>query len=303
MYGRPTLSRPVTQLLSRSDVELVVVSRRPDWPDPGRRAALVVPAVRVGPAGGASVEGPECEDPEWLTAWQVAGAAAATAIDLFLDQEAEAGRLTGPLIAREVAAASQVGDVLFVGSSNPIRDLDLAAGPFEPDVRVLANRGLAGIDGTLSTASGVALALAAGSARGQVRCLVGDLTFLHDIGGLLVGPLEERVQLQVVVLDDGGGGIFGLLEHGVRAGFGPGQRAIFERVFATPQQADLAALCAGCAVSYQSVDDVAGLRKALVVPPTGTSVIHVRVDRAAHRDVADRLKTAVEAVLGGLGIA
>jgi 2-succinyl-5-enolpyruvyl-6-hydroxy-3-cyclohexene-1-carboxylate synthase len=307
VFGRPTLSRPVTRLLSRSDLDVVVVSRRPDWNDAGRRATLVVPAVSVAAAG--SLE-PAQAEPAWTQAWRVAGIAASSAIDALLDEEAAAGRLTGPLIAREVAAATGPGDVLFAGSSNPIRDLDLAAAAFDPAARVLANRGLAGIDGTLSSASGVALAASDGaltalgdapaasggaptaSGGAWVRCLVGDLTFLHDVGGLLVGPLEEQVPLQIVVVDDNGGGIFSLLEHGTRVDLGPLQSAHFERVFATPQRADLGALCAGFGVEHNLAGDLAALRKALADPPPGTSVIQVRVDRTAHRDLADRLRAA-----------
>jgi 2-succinyl-5-enolpyruvyl-6-hydroxy-3-cyclohexene-1-carboxylate synthase len=286
VYGRPTLSRPVTRLLARDDVESVVVSVRPDWTDAARRACLVVPAVRVEPDAAAG---------RWLAAWQAAGGQAATAIDRLLDHEATTGRLTGPIVAREVAAATRSEDSLVVGSSNPIRDLDLTAGPFGSAARVLANRGLAGIDGTLSTASGVALSQTAG----QVRCLVGDLTFLHDVGGLLVGALERRPDLQIVVVDDGGGGIFGLLEHGDRAQHGPEQSAIFERVFGTPQIADLAALCAGFGVEHHLVDDVDALRKALADPPPGSSIIQVRIDRAAHRDLADRLRTEAHTAVEG----
>jgi len=289
VFGRPTLSRPVSRLLARPEVDVVVVSRRPDWTDAARRARLVVPAVEVDP--GVAVD-PAGSEPAWFDRWQSAGLAAAAAIDARLDHEAAAGRLTGPLVAREVAAATGPGDVLFAGSSNPIRDLDLAAGPLPPTARVLANRGLAGIDGTLSTASGVALA--ASTSRGQVRCLVGDLTFLHDLGGLLVGPLEEPVDLQIVVLDDAGGGIFALLEHGARAARGERENDDFERVFVTPQQVDLGAICVGYGVEHQLVDDVSGLRKALADPPPGTSVIQVKVDRATHRDLAESLKAAVQ---------
>jgi 2-succinyl-5-enolpyruvyl-6-hydroxy-3-cyclohexene-1-carboxylate synthase len=337
VFGRPTLSRPVSRLLARPNLDVVVVSRRPDWSDAGRRATLVVPAVSV---AGASADPPEA-DRAWADAWRVAGNAASSAIDALLDAEATAGRLTGPLIAREVAAATGPGDVLFAGSSNPIRDLDLAAAPVAPDARVLANRGLAGIDGTLSSASGVALSLADASgvdvdavaaggagaggadacgvaARGAdaggvaasgaqvsgvaaggglVRCLVGDLTFLHDVGALLVGPLEERPRLQVVVVDDDGGGIFSLLEHGARAELGTLQSAHFERAFATPQRVDLAALCAGYRVAHQIVASVGELRKALVDPLPGMSVIQIRVDRSAHRALADRLRVAALAAL------
>jgi 2-succinyl-5-enolpyruvyl-6-hydroxy-3-cyclohexene-1-carboxylate synthase len=322
VFGRPTLSRPVTRLLARDDVELVVVSRRPDWTDAARRASVVVPAVRIQPGSSGHLAAPgsvgaEDEAAEWLAAWQNAGAAAASAIDRVLEEEAAAGRLSGPMVAREVAATTRAGDALFVGSSNPIRDLDLTAPAFPASSMVLANRGLAGIDGTLSTASGLALALAfdsevggeldgdlggqagggAGGQAGRVRCLVGDLTFLHDVGGLLVGRLEERPNLQVVVVDDDGGGIFGLLEHGDLGRLGPERQARFERIFGTPQNADLAALCAGYDVGHHLVDDVEHLRKALADPPPGTSVIQVRVDRAGQRVLADRLSAAALAAV------
>jgi 2-succinyl-5-enolpyruvyl-6-hydroxy-3-cyclohexene-1-carboxylate synthase len=92
------------------------------------------------------------------------------------------------------------------------------------------------------------------------------------------------------VLDDDGGGIFALLEHGARATLGEKEKADFERVFVTPQKVDLAALCAGYRVGHEVVDDRAGLVKALADPPPGTSVIQVKVDRTAHRGLADALK-------------
>jgi 2-succinyl-5-enolpyruvyl-6-hydroxy-3-cyclohexene-1-carboxylate synthase len=126
----------------------------------------------------------------------------------------------------------------------------------------------------------------------RVRCLVGDLTFLHDLRGLLVGPLEERVPLQIVVVDDDGGGIFSVLEHGAVADLGDRENAHFERIFATPQGADLGALCAGYGVEHQIVDDVPGLRKALATPPAGTSVIQIPVRRSGLRDLSARLAAA-----------
>jgi 2-succinyl-5-enolpyruvyl-6-hydroxy-3-cyclohexene-1-carboxylate synthase len=275
VLGRPTLSRPVAALLARDGVEVVVVPPRPAWTDAAGHAARVVAAVAAGPGAG---DGP------WLAAWRAAGPAATSAIDGVLDAEAADGRLTGPFVAREVAAAASPG-VLVAGSSNPVRDLDLAAHP--GDGAVLANRGLAGIDGTVSTASGAALALG-----GPVRCLVGDLTFLHDAGGLLVGPGERRPDLQVVVVDDGGGGIFGLLEHGERALRGAAEAAVFERVFGTPHGAALEPLCEAYGVGYAAAPDAETLRKALASPPPGTSVVHVRVAREAHRDLARQLRQA-----------
>jgi 2-succinyl-5-enolpyruvyl-6-hydroxy-3-cyclohexene-1-carboxylate synthase len=227
----------------------------------------------------------------WLERWRTADREASSAIRSTLDEMAAAGRLTGPLVAREIAAATTGADVLVTGSSNPVRDLDLAAGPFPGSATVLANRGLAGIDGLVSTASGVALARP--RSAGQVRLFVGDLTFLHDAGGLLTGTLERRPDLQIVVLDDGGGGIFGLLEQGPLARRNPHQRQVFERVFGTPQQADLAALCAGYGVAHQFADDLDTLRKTLAQPPSGVCVVQVRVDRATESDLAARLAEAV----------
>jgi 2-succinyl-5-enolpyruvyl-6-hydroxy-3-cyclohexene-1-carboxylate synthase len=307
VFGRPTLSRPVSRLLARADIEVIVVSARPDWSDAAGRAALVVPAarsVREHPdAPPTRAARPEWLD--WLDRWLAAGRAVTAAVDAVLDAEEAAGRLTGPLLAREVAAALGPGDVLVAGSSNAIRDLDLAAHPFaEPAsaleaAAVLANRGLAGIDGTLSTACGVALGRAADGRPLPVRVLVGDLTFLHDASGLLSGPAERRPQVQVVLLDDAGGGIFALLEPGARAARGPADAAVFDRVFATPSGADLPALCTAVGAAYAEVGDLTTLRKELGQPAAGVSVLHVRLDRRLHRGLADRIAVEVGAALDG----
>lgn len=211
--------------------------------------------------------------------------------------------LTGPAVAVAVADAtgpwggsgsgsrSVAVDVLVVGSSNPVRDLDLVA-QWDESPLVLANRGLAGIDGTVSTAAGVALSLGH-----PVRVLVGDLTFLHDVGGLLVGPLERRPDLQIVVANDGGGSIFAGLEHGE-----PQYAGVFERVFGTPHGADLAALCAGYGVGHASVTDVEALLAALAEPVRGISVVEARVDRSGRRALAARLaESAAQVVVEVLG--
>jgi len=290
VLGRPTLSRPVTSLLARDDVEVVVVAPLgADWPDASRSAVQVlaeVPARLLGRSSGEA--GPVSG--AWLDAWVAAGSAALAALDGVLDPEAlatpsRAGtRVTGPLLARAVARAMSEGDVLVVGSSNPVRDLDLV-GTWDAPPLVLANRGLAGIDGTLSTAIGVALALPAR----RVRALVGDLTFLHDVGGLLRGSLEAAADLQIVVANDDGGSIFATLEHGA-----PERADVFERVFATPHGADLSALCAAYGVRHTRVGDVDGLAPALAAPGPGVSVVEVRVDRTGRRALMARIAEAVD---------
>jgi len=280
VLGRPTLSRPVARLLGRPDVEVVQVTRYAADPGPDRPGRRVLGrAVPGGPAGD--------EQQRWLTAWQQAGAAAADAVE-----EALGDALTGPAAAREVAAATGPGELLVVAASNAVRDLDLAGRPWDAAgaPRVLANRGLSGIDGTLSTATGAALAAGA-----PARVLTGDLAFVHDLGGLALGPGEPEPRLQVVVLNDDGGGIFGLLEHGE-----PRFAAVFERVFGTPLDADLGALCRGLRVPHTRVDDVAGLRAALADPPTGRSVLEVPVDRAGLRDLHARVRSALARAVASL---
>lgn len=272
VLGRPTLSRPVTRLLARPDVEVVQVLRHPDDPGPER-------AVRrmLGP-----VVAERCDD-GWLPEWLAAGSAAADAMDAVLGTS-----LSGPVVAREVAAATAPADVLVLAASNAVRDLDLAGRPWSSARAVVANRGLSGIDGTLSTATGVALATGA-----RTRALVGDLAFLHDLGGLLLGPAEPEAQLQVVVLNDDGGGIFGLLEHGEARFAG-----VFERVFGTPHGADVASLCAGLGVPHRRAGDAGALRAALADPPPGRSVLEVRADRAGLRRLHEDIRRAVGLAVG-----
>jgi 2-succinyl-5-enolpyruvyl-6-hydroxy-3-cyclohexene-1-carboxylate synthase len=302
VLGRPTLSRPVQALLARDDVEVLVIAPRGDtWPDAARRASTVladVPPRLIGERDGVAVT-PVARPGEWLERWRAAGTAAARAVDGAIDAAPRGRRsrsgpkVTGPQLAREVARWSRPDDVLVLGSSNPVRDLDLVATWPDGAPLVLANRGLAGIDGTVSTAMGVALAVRSAGRSGHVRALLGDLTFLHDVGGLLRGPLEPEPDLQLLVANDDGGSIFATLEHGA-----PEHAAVFERVFGTPHGADLGALCAGYGVRHQLVRDTEELAVALATPGPGTSVVEVRVDRSRRRALHDRIAAAVRDAVG-----
>lgn len=285
VLGRPTLSRPVQALLARRDVRSIAVTRRGSaQPEAGRGATHLLADV---PSW--LLDGDAAADNPWLTRWQAAGTAALRAVREVLDDPAGqdgAAPITGPALAVEVAAATGADDVLVLGASNPIRDLDLVAAWDAPPL-VMANRGLSGIDGSTSTAAGVALGLGR-----PVRAYLGDLTFLHDVGGLLVGPLERRPDLQIVVANDDGGSVFATLEHGE-----PAHAAVFERVFSTPHGADLGALCAGYGIGHLRVTDVAALREALAQPVDGLSVLEVRIDRSGRRDLHARLAAAVTAAV------
>jgi len=290
VLGRPTLSRQVQRLLADPQVEVIVVAPRGGtWPDAARNAAEVLLDVPAGLRRAGSPEG-------WTQAWHAADAAARHVVAELFDvapgapgarRSRSASRVSGPALAWAVARASGPGDALVVGSSSPARDLDLVATWDAPPL-VLANRGLAGIDGLVSTATGVALGLP----DRVVRAYLGDLAFLHDVGGLLVGPAEPPAALQLVVANDDGGSIFATLEPGRVA-----DPATFERVFATPHGADLAALCAGFGVRHTRVTDVEGLAPALAAPGPGVSVVEVRVDRAGRQALADRIGARVAAAV------
>lgn len=286
VFGRPTLSRPVAALLARPDVERVMYLPAPvAWFEPGRRPERPVPTL----AELSDVAGHGA--PGWLSRWQTTGDAAAAAIRTLLDED---GPLTGLQVAEAVWNTSDGN--LVLGSSNPIRDVDLMASPDRHPLEVYANRGLAGIDGTISTATGIALASGV-----PTRVLVGDLTFLHDAGGLLLGVGEREPDLQIVVLNDSGGGIFSLLEHG-RLGETEEYRDTVERLFGTPHTADLSALAAGYGVPHCVVATPEELDAALAPPPRGRSIVEVRTSRAGLRELHALLREGVrQAVVSEAG--
>ena len=260
VLGRPTLHRAVSRLMADPDVDLVVLDAGPRSPNPTGSAAELADSVLTGWG----------VDEAWTARTGDADARARAAVDLRLDQHLADCGPTGLHVARAVARGAAPGDRLVVGASNAIRDLSLV-GPLDPDVTVYANRGASGIDGTVSTAVGVALA-----SSGRTVALLGDLTFLHDVVGLCTGPLESRPEdLTIVVADDDGGGIFALLEQG-----DPRFATDFDRVFGTPHGADLAALCAGFGAEFADVD-LPGLESLLADrAPAGLRVVRVATSRA-----------------------
>ena len=264
VVGRVTLSRAVGALLRRPGVRVEVVSEGAQWPDPSHVAAAVHPAsvVALATAGDPAVRG------EWAEQWQAAGCALTKAV-----AAQQFPWSTGLAVADVVATGLPTDALLVVGSSNPVRDLDLAAaGPVAGEV--LANRGLAGIDGVVSTAVGAALAQPGRPAY----ALLGDLTLLHDANGLLVGPEEPVPDLTLVVVNDDGGGIFTTLEHGA-----PERAADFERVFGTPTGTDLEALCGAHGIRHTLAPTRTAFTDAFEERPDGLHVVEVRVDRATHR--------------------
>jgi 2-succinyl-5-enolpyruvyl-6-hydroxy-3-cyclohexene-1-carboxylate synthase len=267
VVGSPTLSRPVQQLLARDGLDVVVRRPRGVWADRPH------PVTREHD-GRFEVSAPD--DPAWLQEWCAADQEMSHRVDALIADQPE---LTPYDVAAVVNAAVPAGGLLHVGASNPIRDLDLMAKPYPVGERrlVIANRGLAGIDGTLSTAIGAVLGRPHTT---RAIAYVGDVTFLHDLTGLVIGPTEVRPDLTIVVANDDGGSIFATLEQGA-----PEHAARFDKLFGTPHGADLAGLCSALRIPHWRVHDRAELTHALANPNGGIEVVEATIRRDNRRDL------------------
>jgi 2-succinyl-5-enolpyruvyl-6-hydroxy-3-cyclohexene-1-carboxylate synthase len=269
MLGRPTLHRPVSSLLADPSVPVFALTTGPRWPDvSGNSQATGTRAVTTGEPNAA-----------WLHRCAEVNRHAIEAVR----SQLEAHPLTTGLhVAAAVADATRPGDQLVLGASNPVRDAALV-GLRTNDVKVRSNRGVAGIDGTVSTAIGAALAH-----DGRTIALIGDLTFVHDSSGLLIGPTEPTPRnLTIVVSNDNGGGIFELLEQG-----DPRFSDVSSRIFGTPHDVDVGALCRAYHVESRQieVDELVG---ALDEPFEGMRVLEVKADRSSLRALHASIKAAL----------
>lgn len=265
VLGHPSLSRSINALLGRDDLDITVLTERARWADVSGRARRVVPidgahhepddAVARQAARLAARLGLESAHAAWTDSWRRAVA----------DLPEPARSSSADALARAVWEAGQApgAPTLLLGSSMTVRRLDRLAQPGAAAPKAVANRGLAGIDGTIAT--GIGLWMASGE---PVRAVMGDLTFLHDAMSLNRGLREEEADLQVIVVDDGGGAIFSQLEY---ARTTPSAR--FERLFTTAQRADIAALAAALGARVHVPNDVAALRRLLAEPVDGMSVV------------------------------
>ncbi|OKL53952.1 2-succinyl-5-enolpyruvyl-6-hydroxy-3-cyclohexene-1-carboxylic-acid synthase [Bowdeniella nasicola] len=263
--GHPTLTRPATSLISRTDIPVVVLAPH------GKPTDLTGGTARILSVARTAADDSRAEPPPvsaWLRSWHDAEAA--------LPEPAPTALQAAALAVWRACATA--GLDLLIGSSSTIRALDalVLTGQRSPGFRTWANRGLAGIDGTIATGWG----LARGLAR-PVRIVLGDLTYLHDVSALLRGAAEADVDLQVIVLDDRGGSIFDGLEHGTLAATSPAAHDRFTRYFLTPQAADITAIAAGFGATTHSLavtpDDDRALAELLAAPVRGRSVVHVDV--------------------------
>jgi 2-succinyl-5-enolpyruvyl-6-hydroxy-3-cyclohexene-1-carboxylate synthase len=279
--GAAPTSRPGLELVGRAG-RLVIVDPDRLVADPHRRAART---IRADPESLSRrlLEGAGPAETPWTRAWHDADSAARSAVDALLDEwdEPFEGR-----VARDVAASAPDGAVLVAGSSMPIRDLDAFMAPRE-GLRVLANRGASGIDGFVSTSLGIASA-----GIGPTIALMGDLTFLHDVGSLLWSARGTDAVL--VVVNNAGGAIFGYLPQRDLPEFGS--------LFLAPHALDLGAVCEAAGARHVRVDGagdlVPALSRAMEARGAGVGVIEVAIDRELDRRRHAEVRTAVGAAIG-----
>ena len=306
VVGHPTLTRPIGALLAREDIYQVVLTNRARWSDVSGQAAYVTtleqalsslntPDVSAGAEAGADADaggdasasadagagagvGKNAPSPLWLQRWLQAGQQQlnATSVTKAARMALTTWQATSQYKSHSQSTAIHSDSLensvtLMAASSMTIRYLDagLPAGKQLKKMPgpVVANRGLAGIDGTISTAVGLAWA------SGQpVRVIIGDLAAAHDLTGLVKAVTETEVDLQVIVLDDHGGKIFSGLEYGASE-----LSNYFPRFFTTAQQVDFAQAAAAFGAHVSVIDDVDGLQSLLSKAIEGRSLVHVKL--------------------------
>jgi 2-succinyl-5-enolpyruvyl-6-hydroxy-3-cyclohexene-1-carboxylate synthase len=282
--GAPWLSRALGEYVTEAaaaGARVVVVDPWRQRPDPlGLATEFVYSDADAWLAAMGEASRPA--EPAWLSSWQVMEARAQEAIDGVLGTD-----LTEPQVARTLyryAAASNAS--VFVAPSMPIRDLEWYAGAVPAPPEVMANRGANGIDGVVSTALGGA----ASRAPRRTLAFLGDLTFLHDVSGLVNAP---DVPCTFVVVDNDGGGIFSFLPQATAL-----RADVFEPLFATPPTSDVGAVARGFGLPVEEVTKLSELEPALASAPAAPALVRVRVpSRAQNVAVHDEINQAVRLAL------
>ncbi|MEY5144781.1 MAG: hypothetical protein RL745_142, partial [Actinomycetota bacterium] len=270
--GRFGLGRHLRRLCERTPLHIAFAALG-RGADPYATADTVLPLEQCA----SSLSRSTAANNDWLERWLTADRAADAHVRTQMGEWAE--QPTGAHIADEVlTAATEAGAVVFAAASRAIRDVDLMCPADAADV--VANLGVNGIDGLVSTGVGLAL-----QSSTHTYALLGDLAFLHGSNGLLIPNDEPQPNLTIVVNDDNGGAIFSDLEQGA-----PEFQPWFERVFGTPHDVDLVALARAYGATAVEVFDLSQLRSELK-PATGIKVVVVvGADRELSREFRASLR-------------
>jgi len=263
VIGRTTLSRSTNTFIAAADKQIIIDSRIATV-DTDRNADKRYSQIPT-------LESNEV-DSEWLAKWQKFSERTGKELEK-ITQWSE------PVLARTIAATIKNGTTLFISSSRPIRDIEAFASA-RSDIETFANRGLAGIDGNISTAMGIA------TARSATIAVLGDLSFLHDLTGLIHA---EKPNLLILVVDNNGGGIFSTLTHRGSDGF--------ESIFGTPHNLDLAAIATGLNIKTNTINSVDQLNKELAQPIEGVRIVIAQMpDRESNADLLKQVHSSLQKI-------
>ena len=260
VIGRTTLSRSINAFIKSSPIQYVVDSRTATV-DTDRQADRIFTSLPI-------LQGVIQSD-DWIATWNKV-AERTKKLVASLDGWNEA------VIARTIAAGIPNESAVFVSSSRPIRDLEGFALP-RGGVDTYANRGLAGIDGNISTALGIAYA------HKSTIAILGDLSFLYDLTGLIN---KEDINCCIIVINNDGGGIFSTLPQ--RGAHG------FETVFGTPHGLKPAEIAKAMGVPAKEISSIKELEAEIKAPISGVSVVVCNVPNRESN--ADNLKTIYESL-------
>lgn len=260
VIGRTTLSRSINAFIKSSPIQYVVDPRTATV-DTDRQADRIFTSLPI-------LQGVIQSD-DWIATWNKV-AERTKKLVASLDGWNEA------VIARTIAAGIPNESAVFVSSSRPIRDLEGFALP-RGGVDTYANRGLAGIDGNISTALGIAYA------HKSTIAILGDLSFLYDLTGLIN---KEDINCRIIVINNDGGGIFSTLPQ--RGAHG------FETVFGTPHGLKPAEIAKAMGVPAKEISSIKELEAEIKAPISGVSVVVCNVPNRESN--ADNLKTIYESL-------
>jgi 2-succinyl-5-enolpyruvyl-6-hydroxy-3-cyclohexene-1-carboxylate synthase len=283
-------SKPLrTWLASLGEIPQVALDPERAWQDP---ASILIESLALEPAGALAelTAQQPAADTDWLAGWRAADEQAAEAILGVLGS----AELSEPGIAIELGVLLGETATLFVASSMPVREIETFWPVRGDPPRVLCNRGANGIDGIVSSAFG-----AAADGNGPVVLLIGDVALAHDIGGLLAAK-RLNLKLTIVLIDNGGGGIFDFLPVSRTAM--AQEYDIYTRHIATPPGLDFAQAASLYGLAHERVETVPAFRAALeraLSPQTGSAIVEVRTDRTNNVELHRRIWAGVARELDG----
>ncbi len=280
-FGDMPTSKPLRAWLAASDADQIVVDPPGRWNEPSRRAGAFVRADAGSVIAGICSRIPQA-GLDWRQGWVDAEAAAQEAIDAVLSEWEDTG-LNEPGVQRLLGGAYEDGDRVLIASSMPIRDAEAFLGGGEAGVRFHANRGANGIDGLIATGSGIALA-----SGDPVWIVLGDLALAHDLGGLAAAATVET-PIRIVVVDNGGGGIFDFLPQA-----GQVEPSRFADLFTTPAGLAVERVAGLFGLPFERIEDEAGLAG---LGAFDRVIAHVPVERSGNVELHARLAAAVAATL------